>query len=99
MAVASLAAFSASSLLLLLLLLLKLACRLLDEDNNFLRALIARIKSNANSFSTPGTGDDDLDVVGMKLYESSVVIVAADADDFPRCRFIFHGTRVVWCGR
>ncbi len=75
--VASLAAFSASPSSLLLL----LACRLLDEDNNFLRALIARIKSNANSFSTPGTGDDGLDEVEIKLYESSVVA-------FPLGRFI-----------
>lgn len=87
--IASLAAFSASSSSSLLRVLV-LADRLLEEENNFLRALIARIKSSANSFSTPSIGDDESVVVGMKVYAASVVAAATDAD-FPRGLFMVQG--------
>jgi len=86
--IASLAAFSASSSSSLLRVLV-LADRLLEEENNFLRALIARIKSNANSFSTPSIGDDESVVLGMKVYVASVVAAATDAD--PRGLFMVQG--------
>jgi hypothetical protein len=57
--------------LLLLLPVVVLTCRLLSDDSHFLRALIAWIKWNANSLSTPGTGDGDdddaVEVVGRKV--------------------------------
>ena len=72
MVVVSFAACSASLVSLLLLLpVVVLTCRLLSDDSHFLRALIAWIKWNANSLSTPGTGDGDdddaVEVVGRKV--------------------------------